>query len=113
LRIAIGIAARLRLANPLPAPGNVLGIWATRLVAIRHGGSHTLRALLDAALGAAAAGGQSVLQLNLRARDPLLATLPAYPRSTYWTTLYGGPSDGSEIARRYFTEHYHADLARV
>jgi hypothetical protein len=113
LRIAVGMAARLHLANPLPAPGEVLGIWATRVIAIGHGGSRTLRALLDAALNAAAAAGQSLLQVNLRARDPLLRTLPAYPRSTYWTTLYGGPSDGSEISGRYLTERYHADLARV
>jgi hypothetical protein len=113
LRLAVGIGARLRLTNPLPAPGEILGVWASRVIAVRRGGRHTLRALLDAALGAAAAAGQSVLQLNLRARDPLLGTLPAYPRSTYWTTLYGGPSDGSMIPGRYFTECYHADLARV
>jgi hypothetical protein len=113
LRIAIGIAARLRLANPLPSPGEVFGLWATRMVAIRRGGGHTLRALLDAALSAAAAAGQSMVQLNLRARDPLLRALPAYPRSTYWTTLYGGPCDGRSIPEGCLSEQYHADLARV
>jgi hypothetical protein len=113
LRMATGVAARLRLANPLPAPGDVFGLWATRVVAIRRGGSHTLRALLDAALTAAADAGQSALQLNLRARDPLLRRLPLYPRSTYWTTLYGGPREGGAIPDRYLTERYHADLARV
>jgi hypothetical protein len=113
LRIAIGVAARLRLTNPLPAPGDVFGLWATRVVAIRRGGSHTLRALLDAALAAAAAAGQSALQLNLSARDPLLRRLPPYPRSTYWTTLYGGPREGGALPERYLAERYHADLARV
>jgi Acetyltransferase (GNAT) family len=113
LRMVVGVAARLGLTNPLPAPGAVFGLWATRVVAIRRGGGHTLRALLDAALPAAAAAGQSVLQLNLRARDPLLRRLPPYPRSTYWTTLYGGPCDGGPIVECYRTEHFHADLARV
>jgi len=113
LRVATGIAARLGMTNPLPAPGEVFGLWATRVVAIRRGGSHTLRALLEAALGAAAAAGQSVLQINLHARDPLLRRLPPYPRSTYWTTLYGGPCDGTPVPAHYLTERYHADLARV
>jgi hypothetical protein len=113
LRIAIGLAARLHLTNPLPAPGEVFGIWATRVVAVGRGGSRTLRALLDTALRDAAAAGRSALQLNLRARDPLLQRLPLYPRSTYWTTLYGGRCDGGSIPDRYLTEHYYADLARV
>jgi hypothetical protein len=113
LRIAVGIAASLRLTKPLPAPGEVFGVWATRLVIVRRGGSHTLRALLDAALSAAATAGQSALQVNLRARDPLLRGLPPYPRSTYWSTLYGGPCDGGKIPSHCLTERYHADLARV
>ena len=113
LRVATGLAARLGMTNPLPAPGEVFGLWASRVVAIRRGGSHTLRALLDAALAAATAAGQSVLQVNLHGRDPLLRRLPPYPRSTYWTTLYGGPCDGSPVPAHYHTERYHADLARV
>jgi hypothetical protein len=113
LRIAIAIAAGLRLTNPLPRPGEAFGLWASRVVAIRRGGSHTLRALLDAAFNAAAAAGQNVVQLNLRARDPLLRRLPPYPRSTYWSTLFGGPCDGSPVPAQYLAKRFHVDLARV
>jgi hypothetical protein len=113
LRVVTAMAARLGLTNPLPAPGEAFGLWATRVVAIRRGDSHTLRALLEAALGAAAAAGKSALQINLHARDPLLRRLPPYPRATYWTTLYGGPCDGSPVPAHYLTERYHAELARV
>jgi hypothetical protein len=113
LRVAIGMAARFGLTNPLPAPGEVFGFWATRVIAVRPGDSRTLRALLDAALASAAAAGQSALQINLHGGDPLLLRLPPYPRSTYWTTLYGCPCDGSPVRAHLRSEHYHADLARV
>jgi hypothetical protein len=113
LRVAIRLAARFGMTNPLPAPGGVLGLWATRAVAVRRGGAHTLRALLNVALTDAAAAGRSVLQLNLPGRDPLLRHLPPYPRSTYWTTLFGGPFDRRPMPHEPFQGHYHADLARV
>jgi hypothetical protein len=113
LRLATAAAAALGMANPLPAPGGVLGLWATRLVSVRSGGAHTLRALLDAALAAAVDAGRSVLQLNLRARDPLLRRLPPYPRSTYWSTLYGGPCEAARTGPRTGADRYHVDLARV
>lgn len=113
LRIVAGIAARFGLAVPLPPPGSVLGLWASRVVAIRRGGGDTLRALLGAALSAAAAAGRHVVQLNLRRNDPLLQELPPYPRSIYWSTLYGAPCRGGPVAPKPFLERYHADLARV
>jgi hypothetical protein len=113
VRVAIAVAALLGVTNPLPAPGDVFGLWASRAVAIRRGDSRTLRALVEAALSAAAATAQSVLQINLHGRDPLLQRLPPYPRSTYWSTLYGGPCDGGPIPADARAERYHADLARV
>jgi hypothetical protein len=113
LRVAIRLAASIGITNSLPAPGGILGLWASRAVAVRSGGARTLHALLDRALADAAAAGRSVLQLNLRGRDPLLRALPPYPRSTYWTTLYGGPFDGRPTPGEAFQGHYHADLARV
>ena len=113
IRAAIAVAAVLGVTNPLPAPGEVLGLWASRAIAIPRDDGRTLRALLDAALSAAATAAQNVLQLNLRGRDPLLRRLPPYPRSTYWSTLYGGPCDGSPLPAAARAERYYADLARV
>lgn len=113
IRAAIALAALLGITNPLPAPGEVLGLWASRAIAISRDDARTLRALLEAALSAAAAAAQSVLQLNLHGRDPLLRRLPPYPRSTYWSTLYGGPCDGSPLPAAARAERYHADVARV
>lgn len=113
LRAVMGAAAMLGRSAALPAPGEVLRLWATRLVAVRSGGARTLRALVDAALGSAVAAGCHVLQVNLHGRDPLLRQLPPYPRSTYWSTLYGGPLDERPAAPLSPTERFHADIARV
>ena len=113
VRMIAGIAARCGLAVPLPPPGGVLGIWASRVVVIRRGGGDTLRALLGAALSAAAAAGRNVVQLNLHRNDPLLDELPPYPRSTYWSTLFGAPCRASPVPLKPFTERHHADLARA
>jgi hypothetical protein len=112
LRIAVGVAARCGMSNPLPAPSEVFGLWASSLVAVRQDDGRTLRALLDAALAAAVAAGQNVLQLNLSAHDPLLRRLPPYPRSTYWSTLYGYQRRAGSISQ-HSSRHNHADLARV
>jgi hypothetical protein len=100
------------MANPLPAPREVFSLWASSLVAVRQDDSRTLRALLDAALAAAVAAGQNALQINLSAHDPLLRRLPPYPRSTYWSTLYGSPRHAGSISH-HSTKRHHADLARV
>jgi hypothetical protein len=112
LRIAVEVAARCGMANPLPAPNEVFGLWASSLVAVRQNDGRTLRALLDAALAAAVAAGQNVLQINLSAHDPLLRRLPPYPRSTYWSTLYGSPRHAGSISH-HSSKRHHADLARV
>jgi hypothetical protein len=112
LRIAVGVAARLGMANPLPAPNGVFGLWASSAVAVRHDDGRTLRALLDVAMAAAFAAGQNVLQLNLSARDPLLRRLPPYPRSTYWSSLYGYQRDPC-LNSHHASKRHHADLARV
>ena len=112
LRIAVGVAARCKMANPLPAPNEVFGLWASSVVAVRQDDGRTLRALLDAALTAAVAAGQNVLQINLSAHDPLLRRLPSYPRSTYWSTLYGYERNPRLISHHPSKRH-HADLARV
>ena len=113
LRAVMGVAAMLGRSAALPAPGEVLRLWATRLVVVRSGGARTLRALLDAALASAVAEGCHVLQVNLHGNDPLLRQLPPYPRSTYWSTLYGGPLDDYPVEPLSPTEHFHADIARA
>ena len=113
LRAAMGVAAMFGRSVALPAPGEVLRLWATRLVVVRSGGARTLRALVDAALGSAVAEGRHVLQVNLHGHDPLLRQLPPYLRSTYWTTLYGGPLDGRPVPPPFPTERFHGDIARV
>jgi hypothetical protein len=111
LRALTGVTAMFGRSAPLPVPGDVLRLWATRLVVVRSGGAQTLRALVDAALGSAVAAGRHVLQVNLHGRDPLLQQLPPYPRSTYWTTLYGGPLDDRPAAKPSSTERFHVDIA--
>jgi len=112
LRIAVGVAAHWGMANPLPAPNQVFGLWASSVVAVRQDDGRILRALLDAALAAAVAAGQNVLQINLSAQDPLLHRLPPYPRSTYWSTLYGCRRQTASISH-HSSKRHHADLARV
>ncbi len=112
LRIAVGAAARLGMANPLPPPNGVFGLWASSAVAVRHDDGRTLRALLDVAMAAAFAAGQNVLQLNLSARDPLLRRIPPYPRSTYWSCLYGYQRD-PDVNSHQASKRHHVDLARV
>jgi hypothetical protein len=113
LRVLTSAAAMLGLSAALPAPGDVLRMWASRLVVVRSGGGRTLRALLDAALHSAVAAGCHVLQLNLHGSDPLLSELPPYPRSTHWTTLYGGPLDDRPAAPRSAGQRFHEDIARA
>jgi hypothetical protein len=114
LRCITRVGAWLGMVSPLPSPGDVLGVWASRVATIRHGGSVTLRALLRAALRDAAVQGRSVVQLNLHGFDPLLRELPKYPRSTYRSTLYGCPCRGDAVVRSFPpTERYYADLARA
>jgi hypothetical protein len=111
VRLLAGVLARFGRAAPLPAPGDVLGVWASRMVSIRHGGAATLRCLLDAALGAAAEAGRNVVQLNLHADDPLLRMLPPYPRATYWSTLYGAPCRGALVPPSTQPVRHHVDVA--
>jgi hypothetical protein len=113
LRAAMGVTAWLGLSPSLPAPGEVLRMWATRLVTVRSGGADTLRALILAALASGVSAGRNVVQVNLRARDPLLTQLPPYPRSTYWSTLYGGPLHERTRNPRAHAERFHADIARA
>jgi hypothetical protein len=108
------VGAWLGMASPLPSPGGVLALWASRAATIRHGGSDTLRALLRAALRDATVAGRNVVQLNLHGLDPLLRELPKYASSTYRSTLYGCPCRGNAVVRLSTpTERYYADLARA
>jgi Acetyltransferase (GNAT) family len=112
LRVITHVGAWLGVTARMPSPGGVLGLWASRVVTIMHGGSVTLRALLRAALRDATVAGRSVVQLNLHGLDPLLRELPRYPRSTYRSTLYGCPCRG-DAAPGYPAERYYADLSHV
>jgi hypothetical protein len=113
LRALMRVGSALGLSAPPPAPGEVLRLWATRLVAVRLGGAETLRALVGAALRSAVNEGRNVVQVNLCARDPLLQQLPPYPRSTYRTTLYGGPFDERQPHPHGRSERFHCDIARA
>jgi hypothetical protein len=111
VRLLAGALAQFGRAAPFPAPGEALGVWASRLVSIRHGGAATLRALLDAALSCAAFAGRNVVQLNLHRDDPLRRSLPMYPRSTYWSTLYGAPFRGAAAPPPTNLVRHHVDVA--
>jgi hypothetical protein len=113
VRCVTRVGAWLGIASPLPPAGGVLGLWASRVATVRHGGSVTLRALLRAALRDATVARRSVVQLNLDGRDPLLRELPNYPSSTYRSTLYGCPCRGDSVVRSFPAERYYADLARA
>jgi len=90
LRTAVAVASALGLAAPLPVPGGVLRLLATRWLAA-PGQPDVAAALVRAAMRAAAKDGMNVVQVNLDESDPALRALPASPRSTYWSTLYGRP----------------------
>lgn len=113
LRITARVGAWLGVTAGMPAPGGVLGLWASRVVTVTQGGSVTLRALLRAALRDATVAGRSVVQLNLHGLDPLLRGLPRYPRSTYRSALYGCSCRGDAVVRGFPAEHYYADLSHV
>jgi Acetyltransferase (GNAT) family len=116
LRITARVGAWLGVTAPMPSPGGVLGLWASRVVTITNGGSVTLRALLRTALRDATVAGRSIVQLNLHGLDPLLRGLPKYPRSTFRSTLYGCPCRGEARVPGFHgcpTERYHADLSHV
>jgi hypothetical protein len=113
LRCVTRLGAWLGMTSPLPSPGGVLGLWASRVVTVRHGGSVTLHALLRAALRDATVAGRSVVQLNLHGLDPLLGELPKYPGSTYRSTLYGCPCRGGSVVPSSPAERFYADLAHA
>jgi acetyltransferase (GNAT) family protein len=114
LRALVATASLAGLSPPLPGPGGVLRMWATRWVAAPPGRPAVGRALVRFALRAAAAEGVQVLQVNLPEGDPLLGALPALPRSTYWSTLYGCPcGDGPTPPTPPPTACHHADVALV
>ena len=110
-RAGVALAAGLGLAAPLPAPGDVLRLWASRWFGVRGDRRDVARALVQAALRCAAREGLHVVQINLREGDPLLGALPLAPRSCYWSTLYGCQLGGSDDRAPEAT--YHADVALV
>jgi hypothetical protein len=113
LRAATAIASPLGLAARLPAPGGVVAMWCSRALAAREARPGVVRALVRTALRTATEAGCHVVQMNMEARDPLLAMLPAYPRSTYWSTLYGAPFGPMARAAPARGEVFYADVALV
>ena len=112
------LAQACGLANALPPPGDALRVWASRWLGVREGRLDAARALVRAALHAAVAKHIHVVQVNLPEDDPLLHALPPYPRSTYWSTLYGCPLEGGARAQPATSSRaghgpYHVDLALV
>ena len=89
LRAATSLAARVGQATALPAPGGALRTWASRAFWTDPNRPAVVRALMREALREAARSGVHVLQINLHSESPLLELLPAFPRSTYRSTLYG------------------------
>lgn len=91
LRLLSHAAGLLRVTVPLPPPGGVLRTWASRGFAVESHDPRLVRALLGAALRAAARSGRHVVQLNLRESDPVIPLLPSWPRSLHHSTVYAGP----------------------
>jgi hypothetical protein len=114
LRICVSLASRLGLANRLPNRGEVLRIWASRFIGLREPNRGAIRSLVDLSLRAATDAGAHVVQLNLPETDPLLKLLPRYPRSIYWSTLYGRPVNGNDRSFKHTgSDVFHADVALV
>lgn len=118
LQLGTRLAQACGLANALPPPGDALRVWASRWLGVREGRLDAARALVRAALRAAVAKHIHVVQVNLPEDDPLLHALPPYPRSTYWSTLYGCPLEGGARAQPATSSRaghgpYHVDLALV
>jgi hypothetical protein len=104
-------AARLGLAVALPEPGGALRLWASRAFWAESGRPDIVRAMVAAALDAAVKQGVHIVQLNLPQGDPLIDQLPSYPRSSYWSTLYGIRRDGGPVDSA--SGPFHAELALV
>lgn len=115
LRTLVAAGAAAGLAPPLPAPGGVLRMWATRWLTGPRERRDVARALIRHALRSAATEGVHVLQVNVPEHDPIRRALPALPRSTYWSTLYGCCLRSPEIASPppMTTACHHADVALV
>jgi len=104
-------AARLGLAVSLPEPGGALRLWASRAFWAEGDRPDIVRAMVAAALDDAVKQGVHVVQLNLPHGDPLIDQLPRYPRSSYWSTLYGVRRDGGPVDKA--SGPFHAELALV
>lgn len=112
LRICVSLASRLGLANRLPNEGEVLRIWASRFIGLREPNRGAIRSLIDLSLRTATDAGAHVVQLNFPVTDPLLRLLPRYPRSIYWSTLYGRPlNDNDRPFKHTGCDVFHADVA--
>jgi ribosomal protein S18 acetylase RimI-like enzyme len=106
--------AQLGLVAPLPPPGGAVRMWASRALWNRDGSAGVTRALVSASLRAAADAGVHVVQVNLRQTDPLLGQLPRYPRSTFYSTLFGAPREGTAATPEVSAASaFYADLAMV
>lgn len=110
LRLLSHAAGLMGVMVPLPPPGGVLRTWASRGFAVESHDPRLVRALLGAALGAAARSGRHVVQLNLRASDPLIPLLPSWPRSLHHSTVYAGPLHADPRSPSP-TGDVHADIA--
>lgn len=114
LRLFTQVLSRLRLVASLPPPGGALSMWASRALWNDEGSPAVTRALIAESLRTAAASGVHVVQLNLPAGDALLGQLPAYPRSTFRSTLFGARRDGvTTDADGSDPSGFYADLSMV
>jgi len=112
LRVLMWLGSLLGVAGPLPQPGDTLRLWASRWLGAVDHPSQVTDALVRAAMRAAATADQHVLQINLEVRDPLLPMMPGFPRSSYWSTLYGCPLR-DDVPNPVESSICHADLALV
>jgi hypothetical protein len=114
LRAVMALAALAGVATALPPPGGALRLWASRWFGVVGADPLVARALVRAAVRAAALRGQHVLQINLAEDDPLLRALPSLPHSVYWTWVYAcqfGTSGDATLPDRH--RMCFADLALV
>jgi hypothetical protein len=95
LRTLTRLLAPTGLVNPLPPPGGALRLWASRALWNRDGTPAVSRALVVAALAAAARAGAHVVQVNSRSDDPVVGHLRRFPGSSFRSRLFGRPGDPS------------------
>ncbi|MEQ1692126.1 MAG: hypothetical protein ABMA00_12630 [Gemmatimonas sp.] len=111
LRLFSRAAGMIGRGVALPPRGGVLRTWASRGFALVASNPDLVRALVCSTLHAAVDSGRHVVQINLDGNDPLLDMLPRFPRSTFWSTVFGAPFGSWSPDNHLSLTNSHADIA--